>query len=118
MQRTVGGYGLISVVSRLLIPVPFDPPADDLQVLIGDWYNKDHTVMASLLDAGKSPGRPAGVLINGRGAKDAANPPMFTFEAGKTYRLRICNVGIKASLNFRIQGHDMRLVEMDGSHTV
>ncbi|KAM0835007.1 hypothetical protein ACQ4PT_063222 [Festuca glaucescens] len=118
MQRTVGGYGLISVVSRLLIPVPFDPPADDLQVLIGDWYNKDHTVMASLLDAGKSPGRPAGVLINGRGGKDAANPPMFTFEAGKTYRLRICNVGIKASLNFRIQGHDMRLVEMDGSHTL
>jgi hypothetical protein len=118
MQRTVGGYGLISVVSRLLIPVPFDPPADDLQVLIGDWYTKDHTVMASLLDAGKSPGRPAGVLINGRGGKDAANPPMFTFEAGKTYRLRVCNVGIKSSLNFRIQDHDMKLVEMDGSHTL
>ncbi|KAM3411196.1 hypothetical protein ACQJBY_003070 [Aegilops geniculata] len=118
MQRVVGGFGLISVVSRLLIPVPYDPPADDLQVLIGDWFTKDHAVMASLLDAGRNFGRPAGVLINGRGGKEAANPPMFTWEAAKTYQLRICNVGIKTSLNFRIQGHDMKLVEMDGSHTV
>ncbi|KAM3404809.1 hypothetical protein ACQJBY_007737 [Aegilops geniculata] len=118
MQRVVGGFGLISVVSRLLIPVPYDPPADDLQVLIGDWFTKDHAVMASLLDAGRNFGRPAGVLINGRGGKEAANPPMFTWEAARTYQLRICNVGIKTSLNFRIQGHDMKLVEMDGSHTV
>ncbi|KAF6985225.1 hypothetical protein CFC21_003117 [Triticum aestivum] len=118
MQRVVGGFGLISVVSRLLIPVPYDPPADDLQVLIGDWFTKDHAVMAGLLDAGRSIGRPAGVLINGRGGKEAANPPMFTWEAAKTYQLRICNVGIKSSLNFRIQGHDMKLVEMDGSHTI
>ncbi|XP_020162135.1 L-ascorbate oxidase homolog [Aegilops tauschii subsp. strangulata] len=118
MQRVVGGFGLISVLSRLLIPVPYDPPADDLQVLIGDWFTKDHAVMASLLDAGRNFGRPAGVLINGRGGKEAANPPMFTWEAAKTYQLRICNVGIKTSLNFRIQGHDMKLVEMDGSHTV
>ena len=118
MQRAVGGYGPISVVSRLLIPVPFDPPADDHAVLIGDWYTKDHGVMARLLDAGKSLARPAGVLINGVGGKEAAAAPMYTFEAGKTYRLRVCNVGIKASLNFRIQAHDMRLVEMDGSHTL
>uniref|UniRef100_M8BFP5 L-ascorbate oxidase-like protein n=1 Tax=Aegilops tauschii TaxID=37682 RepID=M8BFP5_AEGTA len=88
------------------------------KVLIGDWFTKDHAVMASLLDAGRNFGRPAGVLINGRGGKEAANPPMFTWEAAKTYQLRICNVGIKTSLNFRIQGHDMKLVEMDGSHTV
>ncbi|VAH20396.1 unnamed protein product [Triticum turgidum subsp. durum] len=78
----------------------------------------DHAVMASLLDAGRNFGRPAGVLINGRGGKEAADPPMFTWEAAKTYQLRICNVGIKSSLNFRIQGHDMKLVEMDGSHTI
>jgi len=121
MQRAAGGYGAITVVSRLLIPVPFDqpPPESDHVVLAGDWYTKDHEVMARLLDAGRTVGRPDGVLINGRGGKDlAAGPPVFTFEAGKTYRLRVCNTGIKASLNFRIQGHDMKLVEMDGSHTV
>jgi L-ascorbate oxidase len=38
MQKAAGGYGGIHVHSRLLIPVPFDPPADDFTVLIGDWY--------------------------------------------------------------------------------
>lgn len=38
--------------------------------------------------------------------------------AGKTYRFRISNVGIATSLNFRIQGHLMKLVEVEGSHTV
>ncbi|MHC5589684.1 hypothetical protein ACYTW9_26955, partial [Escherichia coli] len=43
---------------------------------------------------------------------------MYEMEAGKTYRYRVCNVGLKASLNFRIQAHKMKLVEIDGSHTV
>ena len=37
---------------------------------------------------------------------------------GKTYRLRITNVGLENSLNFRIQGHKMKLVEVEGTHTV
>lgn len=37
---------------------------------------------------------------------------------GKTYRLRISNVGLQNSLNFRIQGHTMTLVEVEGTHTV
>ncbi|CAN6337262.1 unnamed protein product [Urochloa humidicola] len=121
MQRAAGGYGAITVVSRLLIPVPFDPPPpeSDHVVLIGDWYTKDHEAIARALDAGKGLGRPEGVVINGvAGPAAPSSPPMFTFEAGKTYRFRVCNTGLKASLNFRIQGHDMRLVEMEGSHTV
>ncbi|GJM92764.1 hypothetical protein PR202_ga09260 [Eleusine coracana subsp. coracana] len=88
MQRSAGGYGLISVHSRDLIPVPFDTPADDFPVLVGDWYTKDHTVLAKHLDAGKSIGRPAGLIINGKNEKDASNPPMYNVEAGKTYRFR------------------------------
>ncbi|KAL2465052.1 SKU5 similar 12 [Abeliophyllum distichum] len=37
---------------------------------------------------------------------------------GKTYRYRFCNVGMKNSINVRIQGHTMKLVEIEGSHTV
>ncbi|BAB64824.1 putative L-ascorbate oxidase homolog [Oryza sativa (japonica cultivar-group)] len=118
MQRAAGGYGIITVHSRLLIPVPFDEPAGDYPVLVGDWYTKDHTVLAKNLDAGKSIGRPAGLVINGKNEKDASNPPMYTMEAGKVYRFRVCNVGIKTSLNVRIQGHSLKLVEMEGSHTV
>ncbi|CAL9197229.1 L-ascorbate oxidase homolog [Musa acuminata AAA Group] len=121
MHRAAGGFGGLRINSRLLIPVPFDDPADDYTVLIGDWYTKSHKVLAGILDAGRSIGNPAGVLMNGLSGKDATgkdDPPLFTMEAGKTYRYRICNVGLKLSLNFRIQGHLMKLVEMDGSHTV
>ncbi|URD77575.1 Multicopper oxidase [Musa troglodytarum] len=38
--------------------------------------------------------------------------------AGKTYRFRVHNVGISTSLNFRIQNHNMLLVETEGSYTV
>lgn len=38
--------------------------------------------------------------------------------AGKTYRLRISNVGLQNSLNFRIQNHKLTLVEVEGTHTL
>lgn len=38
--------------------------------------------------------------------------------SGKTYMFRISNVGLSTSLNFRIQGHSLKLVEVEGSHTV
>ncbi|CAA6654983.1 unnamed protein product [Spirodela intermedia] len=116
-----GGFGGLRVNSRLLIPVPFDPPADDFTVLIGDWYVKGHHALKEILDSGRTLGRPNGVLMNGRSGKseDGKNDePLFTMKSGKIYRYRICNVGMKTSLNFRIQGHSMKLVEMDGSHTM
>lgn len=36
----------------------------------------------------------------------------------KLNRLRISNVGLQHSLNFRIQGHKMKLVEVEGTHTL
>ncbi|XP_077239207.1 L-ascorbate oxidase homolog [Tasmannia lanceolata] len=119
MHKAAGAFGGLRVNSRLLIPVPFDDPADDYTVLIGDWYSENHNVLKKNLDSGKLLGKPDGVLINGKSGKgDDKDEALFTMEAGKTYRYRICNVGIKTSLNFRIQEHNMKLVEMEGSHTV
>ncbi|KAK8543311.1 hypothetical protein V6N12_015869 [Hibiscus sabdariffa] len=119
MHRAAGGFGGLGVNSRPLIPVPYDEPADDYTVLIGDWYTKSHKELRGFLDSGRPLGRPDGVLINGKAGKvGAKQEPLFTMEPGKTYRYRICNVGLKASLNFRIQGHEMKLVEMEGSHTI
>ncbi|PKA51823.1 L-ascorbate oxidase like [Apostasia shenzhenica] len=109
MQKATGGYGPMRVHSRLLIPVPFDPPAGEFDVLISDYYGRSHKDLARLLHSGGHLTRTRGVIINGVG---------FTMEPGKVYRYRVCNVGVKASLNFRIQGHKLKLVEMDGSHTV
>ncbi|GAU28920.1 hypothetical protein TSUD_59310 [Trifolium subterraneum] len=119
MHRAAGGIGGLRVNSRLLIPVPYADPEDDYTVLIGDWYTKSHTALAKLLDSGRSLGRPQAVLVNGQNAKgDGSDKPLFTMKPGKTYKYRICNVGLKSSLNFRIQGHPMKLVELEGSHTV
>ncbi|KAI3470390.1 hypothetical protein Pfo_027053 [Paulownia fortunei] len=119
LHRAAGGYGLLAVHSRDLIPVPFDLPQDDYAVFVGDWYTKSHATLKKLLDMGLSIGRPNGVLINGKNGKgDGSDLPMFTMIPGKTYRYRICNVGMKDSINVRIQGHNMKLVELEGSHTV
>ncbi|KAL9270494.1 L-ascorbate oxidase-like protein [Drosera capensis] len=119
LQKASGGFGGLRVNSRLLIPVPFADPEDDYTVLIGDWYSKSHVELRKQLDSGKTLGKPKGVLMNGRQGKvgDDSEEPLFTMEPGKTYRYRICNVGLRNSLNFRIQGHNMKLVEMEGSHT-
>ncbi|XP_027185899.1 L-ascorbate oxidase homolog [Coffea eugenioides] len=119
LHRAAGGYGPLTVVSRDLIPVPFDAPEADYTILAGDWYSKSHVALRKLLDSGRTLGRPDGVLINGKSGKaDGKDEPMFTMIPGKTYRYRVCNVGMKNSLNFRFQGHTMKLVEMEGSHTM
>ncbi|CAK9312338.1 unnamed protein product [Citrullus colocynthis] len=119
MHRAGGAFGGLRINSRLLIPVPYADPEDDYTVLIGDWYTKSHSTLKKFLDSGRSIARPDGVLINGKVAKgDGTDEPLFTMKPGKTYKYRICNVGLKTSLNFRIQDHTMKLVEMEGSHTV
>ncbi|KAK8545115.1 hypothetical protein V6N12_025964 [Hibiscus sabdariffa] len=119
MHKAAGGFGGLRVNSRPLIPVPYDEPADDYTIIAGDWFNKGYTTLKRILDSGRNLGRADGVHINGKVARgDGKDEPLFTMEAGKTYRYRICNVGIKTSLNVRFQGHTMKLVEMEGSHTV
>ncbi|KAH9309107.1 hypothetical protein KI387_037018, partial [Taxus chinensis] len=113
-HKAAGGFGGLKVVSRPRIPVPFPDPDGDITLLIGDWYKANHSVLRRTLDLGRSLSNPDGVLINGRGP----NGYSLTVNQGKTYRLRISNVGLSSSLNFRIQGHKMKLVEVEGSHTV
>nr|AAL87103.1 1-ascorbate oxidase [Petunia x hybrida] len=120
LHRAAGGFGPINVHSRNLIPIPFDSPAAEYNVFVGDWYNKGYKSLKKILDGGRTIGRPDGIHINGKSGKvgDNAAEPLFTMEAGKTYRYRMCNVGMRTSVNVRIQGHTMKLVEMEGSHTV
>ncbi|GER52927.1 SKU5 similar 4 [Striga asiatica] len=113
-QKAAGGYGSIKIYSRPQIPVPFPPPAGDHVVLAGDWFKRSHRQLKYFLDGGHNLPFPDGLIINGRGW----NGYTFTVDQGKTYRFRISNVGIATSINFRIQGHALKLVEVEGSHTV
>ncbi|GAB2282397.1 Monocopper oxidase-like protein sku5 [Dionaea muscipula] len=124
-QRASGGYGGITINNRKIIPLPFGTPDGDITLLISDWYTTSHKELREELEDGKSLGVPDGVLINGRGPyryNDTLLPKNVEYlivnvEPGKTYRLRVSNVGISTSLNFRIQNHNLVLVETEGSYT-
>ncbi|KAM3217881.1 L-ascorbate oxidase [Capsicum annuum] len=122
LHRAAGGFGPINIHSRNLIPIPFARPApsDEYDVFVGDWYNKGYKSLKKILDEGRTFGRPDGIHINGKSLKvgDKDAQPLFTVEAGKTYRYRFCNAGLRTSVNVRFQGHPMKLVEIEGSHTV
>ncbi|MBA0748166.1 hypothetical protein Gogos_005014 [Gossypium gossypioides] len=113
-HKAAGGYGAIRIWSRPKIPVPFPSPAGDFTVLAGDWYKRNHYVLRRLLDSGHNLPFPDGLLINGRGW----NGYTFTVDPGRTYRFRVSNVGLTTSINFRIQGHKLKLIEVEGSHTL
>ncbi|XVF52668.1 hypothetical protein PTKIN_Ptkin05aG0036900 [Pterospermum kingtungense] len=125
-QRAAGGFGGFIINNRAIIPIPFDTPDGDITILIGDWYTRNHTALRKTLDAGKDLGMPDGVLINGKGPyryNDTLVPDGIEYETinvhpGKTYRLRVHNVGVSTSLNFRIQSHNLLLAETEGSYTV
>ncbi|XP_024960835.1 L-ascorbate oxidase homolog [Cynara cardunculus var. scolymus] len=113
-HKAAGGFGGITISSRPMIPVPFPPPAADYTILAGDWFKQNHTDLKAILDGGSDLPFPDGLLINGRGS----NGFTFNVDQGKTYRLRISNVGMSTSINFRIQGHKMLLVEVEGTHSL
>ncbi|MCD7464375.1 hypothetical protein HAX54_052589 [Datura stramonium] len=114
MHKAAGGYGGITIRSRPLIPVPFPPPTGEYTMLVGDWFKQNHTDLKAILDGGNDLPFPDGLLINGRGS----NGLTFTVDQGRTYRFRISNVGLTTAINFRIQGHKMVLVEVEGTHTL
>ncbi|XP_019461477.1 PREDICTED: monocopper oxidase-like protein SKU5 [Lupinus angustifolius] len=125
-QRAAGGYGGIIINNRAVIPVPFGYPDGDITILLSDWYTKSHKDLRKDVENGIDLGIPDGVLINGLGSyryDDTLVPSGISYqiinvEPGKTYRVRVHNVGISTSLNFRIQNHNLLLVETEGSYTV
>ncbi|KAG1331575.1 monocopper oxidase-like protein SKU5 [Cocos nucifera] len=125
-QKAAGGYGGIIVNNRDVIPLPFGTPDGDIMIFISDWYTKGYKELRKTLEDGNDLGIPDGVLFNGLGPyryNESIVPDGITYEKinvepGKTYRIRVHNVGISTSLNFRIQNHNLLLVETEGSYTV
>ncbi|KAH6761767.1 SKU5 similar 17 [Perilla frutescens var. hirtella] len=112
MHRAAGGFGALNIYARTVIPVPYPKPAGDFTLLIGDWYKASHKVLQQTLDSGKPLPFPHGILINGRSRST------FMGDQGKTYMFRVSNIGLTASFNFRIQGHKLKIVEVEGSHVI
>ncbi|KAL6222527.1 hypothetical protein ACLB2K_005919 [Fragaria x ananassa] len=113
LHRAAGGFGGFNVAHRSVIAVPYPIPTEEFTVLVGDWYKTSHKALQQKLDSGIPLPLPDALLING-----LHGSVTFTGQKGKTYKLRISNVGIATSINFRIQGHTMTLVEVEGAHTL
>ncbi|KAK1576018.1 hypothetical protein Q3G72_010190 [Acer saccharum] len=126
LQRASGGFGAFIVNNRSTVPLPFAQPDGDIFIMIGDWYTQNHTALKTTLDSGKDLGMPDGVLINGKGpyrynntiVPDGINYETINVDPGKTYRVRVHNVGTSTSLNFRIQNHNLLLAETEGHYTM
>ncbi|KAL5063911.1 hypothetical protein RYX36_025648 [Vicia faba] len=113
IHKAAGGFGALNIAQRSVIDIPYPAPDGEFTLLIGDWYKTNHKVLRRLLDLGKSLPLPDALLINGQ--KDVA---LLTGEAGKTYKFRVSNVGLATSINFQIQDHSLKLIEVEGSHTL
>ncbi|PON98613.1 Copper-resistance protein [Trema orientale] len=121
-QKAGGGFGPIRVNNREVISVPFPKPDAEFDLLIGDWYQKSYKDVRSSLNSIITAyiTYPDGILMNGKGPYMDPHTKVhesFTVTKGKTYRIRISNVGTSWSFNFRIQNHRMELVETEGSYT-
>ncbi|KAF7323750.1 Fet3 protein [Mycena kentingensis (nom. inval.)] len=122
----------------VIIHAPKEPHTYDAEftVVLGDWYHDSHETLISQFISIANPGGaepvPAAGLIyfaqNGAylGPKSGTSPESGTavgfndnatlpFEAGKTYRLRLINTSAFAMFFFWIDGHDMRIIEVDGT---
>jgi iron transport multicopper oxidase len=107
-------------------------------VVLGDWYHQEHDVLLKDFISVKNPGGaepvPDSALIyfvhgnettylppiegtqstgptNAVGFNENATLPL---EPGKTYRLRVINASAFAMFFFWIDGHEMRIIEVDG----
>lgn len=102
---------------------------DDYTVVLTDWYHDEYAKqMTYFLDdvnpTGAEPIPDAGLMyfahtpnVTGQaqylsgGYNENATLP---FEPGKTYRLRLINMSSLAMFHFWIDGHDIRIIEVDG----
>ncbi|KZV53175.1 L-ascorbate oxidase [Dorcoceras hygrometricum] len=113
LHRAAGGFGGLNILARSVISVPYAEPYEEFTLLCGVWWKKDHKELQQILDSGNQFPIPDGLLING-----SPDSTSFTVVPGRTYLFRVSNIGMTTSINFRIQGHKLTMVEVEGSHTV
>lgn len=108
LQRSGGGYGSL-VVEPTTETLEYD---NEETLVISDIWNLTEYQMTHGLDqVGRMtwPGDGHTMLINGHSHYD------LTVEKGKTYRLRLINACTLHYLTLRVAGHNLTVVEADGT---
>jgi L-ascorbate oxidase len=115
----------------LLGPIWIDDPNDpeelelknqydeDVSIMLLDWYHSTGEFRRTGVDSEpfKWIGNADALLINGKGGFNGTECAVETIdvEAGKTYRLRIVNGNGLVAVNFAVAGHNLTVVEVDGT---
>ncbi|PFH50518.1 multicopper oxidase [Amanita thiersii Skay4041] len=130
-------------VDGLRAPFVIHPPKEvhtydeEFTVILGDWYHDQHSVLMKRFISVSNPfgaepvpespliyfaqnatylGPKSGISPTGASAAVGFNEnATLLFQPGKTYRLRIVNTAAFAAFFFWIDGHDMRIIEVDGT---
>ncbi|KAJ1895236.1 ferroxidase fet3, partial [Kickxella alabastrina] len=91
---------------------------EDVVLTLEDWYHDGAAGLLKDFLSWKNPGGaepvPNGALI-GRVGGDELYKLKFT--PGKTYRIRLINMSALSMFHFSIEGHKMRVIEVDGVDT-
>ncbi|KAJ2160101.1 ferroxidase fet3 [Coemansia sp. RSA 552] len=101
----------------LIIHNPDEPHEydEDVVVTLEDWYHEGAASLIREFLSWRNPGGaepvPSAALVNG------ATKTTLKFAKGKTYRLRLINMSALAMFHFSIDGHQMRVIEVDGVDT-
>ncbi|KAK0215678.1 Fet3 protein [Armillaria fumosa] len=140
----VHGHAKGHYVDGLRGPVVIHPSKEvysydeEFTIILADWYHEQHEDLLkqfiSIANPGGAEPVPESGLIyfaaqNGsylRPISGTSPAPVTSavgfnenatlpFEAGKTYRLRILNTGAFSMFYFWIDGHEMRIIEVDGT---
>ncbi|ESK96311.1 multicopper oxidase [Moniliophthora roreri MCA 2997] len=123
-------------VDGLRAPLTLHPPQEvhsydeEFTVILGDWYHSEHSALRGQLlsignPTGVEPIPDSGIVYfaqngtylppitgSGVGFNEKSTLP---FQPGRTYRLRILNTSAFATFFFWIDGHSMRIIEVDGT---
>ncbi|KAF9480958.1 ferroxidase [Pholiota conissans] len=130
-------------VDGLRAPVTIHPPKEvhaydeEFTIVLGDWYHDEHSVLIKQFISISNPGGAepvpdSGLIYFAQGGSylgpiAGTSPSAVTsavgfnenatlpFVPGKTYRLRIVNTSAFSAFFFWIDGHDMRIIEVDGT---
>jgi iron transport multicopper oxidase len=130
-------------VDGLRAPVTLHPPKEaysydeEFTVVIGDWYHQEHDVLLAQFiniadPGGAEPIPDAGLIYFAQNASYLPPIPGTTpegvtsavgfnenatlpFVPGKTYRLRVINTSAFSAFYFWIDGHQMTIIEADGT---
>ncbi|KAJ2778191.1 ferroxidase fet3 [Coemansia javaensis] len=104
----------------LILHNPQEPHKYDEEIVLPleDWYHDQSAELLGNFLSWKNPGGaepvPNGALVRRVGGATKAR---LDFVPGKTYRIRLINMSALAMFHFSIEGHQMRVIEVDGVDT-